>query len=83
MTVSELIRNHITETGRDGLVNTWCECGCRLDGLMPCDGFQPDCVPAYDIGETPDGDSHYMLAWPDRPTPEEIRQIWKEKEKKS
>ncbi|MEC4683399.1 MAG: hypothetical protein VST70_06955 [Nitrospirota bacterium] len=76
MPIIELIRQHIIETGRDGLCNIFCECGCSGTDLAPCDGIQPGCVPAFDIGETPDGDSHYFLIRDKRPTPEEVKDFW-------
>lgn len=46
-TVIEIIAEHLTANGYDGLVNDGLECGCELGELESCDGLKSDCQPAY------------------------------------
>lgn len=80
MTVEKLIINHIVELGRDGLVNVYIGCGCTLGDLRPCDGFQGDCEPAFNLGASPDGGTDFMVPLDHKPTQEEIAAFWKDRE---
>lgn len=42
----EVIIDHLTAIGADGLCNTDNECGCGLDDYRPCTGGSDRCKPA-------------------------------------
>lgn len=53
VSMGELIVSYLKENKFDGLVNNYAECGCSLDDLWPCTGFDgcgiPECKPAFKI----------------------------------
>lgn len=46
MNVRDMVRDWLEDSEFDGLYND-CGCGCVLGDLMPCDGDQSTCEPAY------------------------------------
>lgn len=52
MRVIEIVKQHLTENGFDGLVQPDAECGCLLsEGLHPCDSNYSQCEPGYRIDD--------------------------------
>jgi hypothetical protein len=49
MTIFDLVTQHLTQNGFDGLYNSWCDCACKIGDIAPCQGIQPDCKPGYRI----------------------------------
>ena len=47
MRVIEIVREHLTANGFDGLVQADSECGCELDDLQPCGECFANCKPAF------------------------------------
>ena len=45
-TIREVIINHLTAIGADGLCDPENQCGCGIKELFPCDNCQGQCVPA-------------------------------------
>ena len=56
-TALEIIKNHLTEIGADGLCTPDVGCGCGLHDLAPCGNWIGGCVPARAVtsGIGPDG----------------------------
>lgn len=54
-TVREIIAQHLTDNGFDGLAGD--ECGCGTDGLFCCDSCPDECEPGYrwECGQCPGG----------------------------
>ena len=44
-TVFEIIKDYLIENKYDGLCGD--ECGCDINDLAPCDGYEGKCTPAY------------------------------------
>jgi len=66
LTVREIVKEWLEKCGYDGLAGD--ECGCPLDDLMPCEGFDniSSCVPAVKVPCDPEtcpygGDCEYHL----------------------
>jgi len=52
MNVRTIMAEWLREHGYDGLWNDDVDCGCKVDDLMPCEGFYstdncPNCQPGY------------------------------------
>lgn len=46
-TITDLVREALTQKGYDGLLSSDGNCGCDLDDLMPCFETLHDCSAAY------------------------------------
>jgi hypothetical protein len=46
-TVIQIVREHLTAIGADGLVCPDADCGCKLDDLAPCCSDISDCQPGW------------------------------------
>ena len=44
ITVKEIVVQYLESNGYDGLFLPG-ECACKIDGLMPCEGYCGDCEP--------------------------------------
>jgi len=60
MTIEEIVVKYLKDNKFDGLCNPDGECGCNLDEIFPCDGYVPDCKPAYEI-EDKTGEYSYIM----------------------
>jgi len=47
VTLREIAKRRLSESGYDGLFNSCAGCACDLAGLMPCDEPSPDCEAGY------------------------------------
>lgn len=59
-TVLDIIREHLTANGYDGLYNTDGECACELSDLAPCGGITGECRPGHKIPCDGEGGSECM-----------------------
>lgn len=58
MNVKDIILANLQQVGADGLCNPEESCGCGIDDLQPCDGFQKGCRPAQQRVATEPGEYH-------------------------
>lgn len=50
MEVKDIVKKYLEDSGFDGLVHGFDDCGCYNDDLMPCRlEISDDCEPAYKI----------------------------------
>ena len=74
--VKEIVRRYLIKHGYDGLYSDLLECGCSVDDLMPCEGFNSNpyqCRPGYKVKDPPDEFEFLIVAEKDseRRTPDE------------
>lgn len=60
MTVKKIVSNWLKKHGYDGLYNSFTECGCLIEELMPCDYSCDDCKPGYKNSD-PSGESNWLV----------------------
>lgn len=58
--VIDIIKQHLIDSGFDGLCNPDIECGCDLDDFQPCGEDFSRCKPAYKH-EDPSGEYDFVM----------------------
>lgn len=49
-TLREIVETYLRQNGFDGLYNSWIECGCTVDDLMPCErADEVNCAAGYRV----------------------------------
>ena len=67
-TAKAILQDWLRSNGYDGLIDVICECGCKTEDLMLCEGSCATCVPAF-IGSDPSGEAPYWMFMEKQNTP--------------
>lgn len=59
-TIIQIIAEHLTKIGADGLVCPEAECGCKLSDLAPCEEHFGACQPGFASAKPDDPDDWSM-----------------------